>query len=183
MESGGVLELGARFRRRPGKNGRRISHRQVRRDKNVRCVVVLSAALFLLPDVPPAGTAAVFLFNMTMPVTLWAMARLFPGAKGFSFGLLTFGLFLGFVPVYLGCPQILAAGEGLTLAAIVSLVLLLSGLGFERLVGGRLAGRGGTVMALRLLMSLGISLGLTLALNVYALIARKRGKDLDLSAS
>ena len=36
-------------------------------------------------------------------------------------------------------------------------------------------------MALRLLMSLGISLGLTLALELlYALIARKRGKDLVL---
>ena len=50
--------------------------------------------------VPLPGVLAVLLFNMTMPVTLWAMAKLFPGAKGFSFGLLTFGLFLGYLPVY-----------------------------------------------------------------------------------
>lgn len=109
--------------------------------------LVLSAALFLLPDAPPAGTAAVFLFNMTMPVTLWAMAGLFPGAKGFSFGLLTFGLFLGFLPVYLSCPPIPATGAGFALAALVSLVLLIAGLALlishKRRAPGRLpAGRG-----------------------------------------
>jgi FSR family fosmidomycin resistance protein-like MFS transporter len=88
----------------------------------------LSAMLFFLPDVPIAGVAAVLLFNMTMPVTLWAMARLFPGAKGFSFGLLTFGLFLGFVPAYLGYPPLLSLGAGYALAAGVSLALLFIGL-------------------------------------------------------
>lgn len=90
--------------------------------------LLLAAVLFCLPDVPVAGVAAVFLFNMTMPVTLWAMARLFPGAKGFSFGLLTFGLFLGFIPAYLGYPPVLGLGMGFALAAIVSLVLLAGGL-------------------------------------------------------
>jgi len=62
----------------------------------------LAALLFLLSHVPVAGVAALLLFNMTMPITLWAMAKLFPGAKGFSFGLLMFALFLGFLPVCLG---------------------------------------------------------------------------------
>jgi FSR family fosmidomycin resistance protein-like MFS transporter len=61
-----------------------------------------AAALFLFPQIPPAGVIAVLLFNMTMPITLWVMAKIFPGAKGFSFGLLTFALFLGFLPVYFG---------------------------------------------------------------------------------
>lgn len=67
-------------------------------------VVSLSIAslLFLLPAIAPAGIVAVLLFNMTMPITLWAMAKMMPGAKGFAFGLLTFGLFIGFLPVYLG---------------------------------------------------------------------------------
>ncbi len=60
----------------------------------------LSAFCYLGSGNPAAGLAALFLFNMTMPLTLWAAARLFPGMKGFSFGLLTFGLFLGFLPVY-----------------------------------------------------------------------------------
>lgn len=88
----------------------------------------LAAALFLLSALPLPGVLAVLLFNMTMPITLWAMARLFPGAKGFSFGLLTFGLFLGYLPVYLGHTRLLPAGWGLPLAAAVSLGLLVLGL-------------------------------------------------------
>ena len=66
------------------------------------CTLGLSALLFLIPQIPAAGVAAILLFNMTMPITLWGTAKLFPGAKGFSFGMLTFALFLGFLPVHLG---------------------------------------------------------------------------------
>ncbi len=88
----------------------------------------LSAVLFLFSDVPYLGVAAVFFFNMTMPITLWATARIMPGAKGFSFGLLTFGLFLGFAPVYLGLEPLFTAPAGFALASAASLVLLLMGL-------------------------------------------------------
>ena len=63
--------------------------------------LIVSGGLHLLSFHPAAGILAVFFWNMTMPLTLWAVARLMPGAKGFSFGLLTFGLFLGFCPPYL----------------------------------------------------------------------------------
>ncbi len=83
----------------------------------------LSAVCFLGGSHPAAGLAALFLFNMTMPLTLWAMARLFPGLKGFSFGLLTFGLCLGFLPVYSGWgglgPPMLAVGTVLSLPLLV----------------------------------------------------------------
>ncbi len=86
----------------------------------------LAALCFLGGSHPAAGLAALFLFNMTMPLTLWAMASLLPGLKGFSFGLLTFGLFLGFLPVYFGYgglrPGLLALGT------LVSLPLLVLGL-------------------------------------------------------
>jgi FSR family fosmidomycin resistance protein-like MFS transporter len=84
----------------------------------------LAAVLFLVSPLPIAGLLAVFAFNMTMPITLWAMAKEFPGARGFSFGLLTFGLFLGFLPVHLG----VGVPEGFSgifpLLSILSLVLL-----------------------------------------------------------
>ena len=96
-----------------------------------RVVIVslgLAALLFLFPKIPVAGVSAVLLFNMTMPITLWAMAKIMPGAKGFAFGLLTFALFLGFLPVYLGvCVPQSAAWIFAPLAA-VSLVLLWAGL-------------------------------------------------------
>jgi len=88
----------------------------------------LAALLFLFPLVAPAGTAALFLFNMTMPITLFAMARLFPCAKGFAFGILTFGLFLGFLPGYLGVSPPAGAGWLFTLLAAISLALLFTGL-------------------------------------------------------
>lgn len=88
----------------------------------------LAAVLYLFSGNPACGAAAVFLFNMTMPVTLWAAARLMPGAKGFAFGLLTFALFLGYLPTWLGWPSLLTGPMANALAAAVSALLLLGGL-------------------------------------------------------
>lgn len=82
-----------------------------------------SAALFCFAGHPVCGTAAVFLFNMSMPLTLTGAARLLPGARGFAFGLLTFALFLGLVPVYLGAPGlsgVAAAGIAAVSAAVLT---------------------------------------------------------------
>ena len=60
-----------------------------------------AALLFLFSDHPVPGVLAVFLFNMTMPVTLGALGRMLPGVKGFAFGTLTLALFVGLVPIIL----------------------------------------------------------------------------------
>ena len=88
----------------------------------------LSALLFFFSGSPYAGVAAVFLFNMTMPVTLWAAARLLPGGRGFAFGMLTFALFLGFLPAYLERPVPMQNELGYALGALASLGLLALGL-------------------------------------------------------
>lgn len=102
-------------------------------------VVTLSlcALLFLFSDLPLCGLAAVFLFNMTMPLTLFAMARLFPGARGFAFGTLTFALFLGYLPTHLGL-DVPFAGQVWWYAAEagLSLILLVTGLLACRAKGG-----------------------------------------------
>lgn len=90
--------------------------------------LALSAVLFLFGDNPVCGTAAVFLFNMTMPVTCWAIARMLPDMKGFTFGILTLALFLGLVPVIWGwitpgLPYIAFSGM-----AVVSAIMLVFGL-------------------------------------------------------
>lgn len=66
--------------------------------------LLAAGALYALGEHPLFGLAAVFLFNMSMPMTLAALARLWPGCQGFAFGTLTFALFCGFVPVGLGAP-------------------------------------------------------------------------------
>ena len=92
----------------------------------------LAAVCYLFSANPVCGTVAVFLFNMTMPITLWAAARLMPGGKGFAFGLLTFALFIGYLPSWLGWPSVLTTPLANALAAVVSAVILLWGLKGEK---------------------------------------------------
>lgn len=93
----------------------------------------ISALLFMFSSIPLAGIAAVFFFNMTMPITLFAITRIFHNAKGFSFGMLTFALFLGFLPSYMGFDSSAFSQYVFALASILSLALLLLGLKGARL--------------------------------------------------
>ncbi len=90
----------------------------------------LSAVCFLFSGFMPTGLAALFLFNMTMPVTLYWMVRNSPKMPGFAFGFLTFALFLGFLPAYFG----LLPGAGGKLVgcagSAASLLLLVAGYGW-----------------------------------------------------
>ncbi|QNM09407.1 MFS transporter [Wansuia hejianensis] len=81
-----------------------------------------SGVLFLLSGSPLPGIAAVLLFNMTMPITLTAFVRLLPGQQGFCFGLLTFALFLGFLPVALNA---VPGGTSIVLYAALAFLSLL----------------------------------------------------------
>ena len=85
--------------------------------------LVLAAALFCFSPIPVCGVLALFLFNMSMPITLHTLAKAMPGCKGFSFGLLTFALFLGFLPTYFGTPAI--DGTGMAIVCLISLIFLL----------------------------------------------------------
>lgn len=58
--------------------------------------LILSAPLMAFgTDYPIMAIPGVFLFNMTMPVTLAAIANKFPGRAGFAFGLTTLALIFG----------------------------------------------------------------------------------------
>lgn len=91
----------------------------------------LAALGFLFSGSPLCGVLAIFFFNMTMPITLRAAADALPGMKGFSFGLLTFALFLGFLTVWAGA-DLPSEGWFLMLGALLSLGLLLPGLRRKR---------------------------------------------------
>ena len=54
--------------------------------------LAVAALLFAFLQVPAVGVISFFMFNITMPITLWAMARVFPGAKAFAFGITTTGI-------------------------------------------------------------------------------------------
>lgn len=70
------------------------------------------------------GLLAVFLFNMTMPITLSLLGMQFPHAKGMAFGALTFALFVGLVPSYFCNINDFAKPWIYCLLAVLSLVIL-----------------------------------------------------------
>ena len=90
-------------------------------------IVSLGAAtvLFLIGELPIAGLGAILLFNMTMPITLWIMAKLLPGAKGFAFGILTFALFIGFLPKYYGYSSVMPGNIEYAAGAFISLIIMI----------------------------------------------------------
>lgn len=98
----------------------------------VRKTVVLSLGVaavgYLFSSTAWCGVIAIFCFQMTMPITLWAMGKLLNRSRGFAFGILTFGLFLGNIPVFLGNQHLLSRSLGFAGAAFLSLLLLLLGL-------------------------------------------------------
>ena len=62
-----------------------------------------TAAVFLVfSDQMTSALVGLLLFNMTMPVTLTALYDRFPGYPAASFGLLTFALYIGVLPVFAG---------------------------------------------------------------------------------
>lgn len=87
-----------------------------------------AAALFCLSNTPVFGIPALLFFNMTMPLTLQAPACRLPRHGGFCFGLLTFGLFLGWLPT--GLKLALPESRPVTgaLLSLLSLALLLPAL-------------------------------------------------------
>ena len=89
--------------------------------------LLLAAVCYLAADIPMFGIAAVFLFNMSMPLTLWLVGKMLPHLAGFSFGLLTFGLFLGFLPVYAQVQVPISGAITGALGSVISCVLLIIG--------------------------------------------------------
>ena len=62
--------------------------------------LLLSAPLLcFFVEEGPAAAGGMLLFQMTMPVTLLAMYRVFPREPGFAFGLTTLALLVGAIPV------------------------------------------------------------------------------------
>lgn len=90
--------------------------------------LLLAAVLFCFSSIPMLGVLAVFLFNMSMPITLGAVCRYMPRHKGFGFGLLTFALFVGIIPMVIGAEAWLTLPYGFALACVVSAALLVFGL-------------------------------------------------------
>ena len=88
----------------------------------------LCAVLLIFAENSPiCGILAVCCFNMTMPLTLFALSEILGDAKGFAFGLTTFALFLGTLPSLISLPAVLSGTAFEILLTAVSAFLILSG--------------------------------------------------------
>ena len=92
--------------------------------RTMTVTLILAALCFLLGEEPVFGLAALLLFNMSMPVTLYLLTKKMPRTPGFAFGLLTFGLFLGFLPVYAKVTLPLTPGVAGALGSVISALLM-----------------------------------------------------------
>ncbi len=61
----------------------------------------IAAIAFVFGNDPLAGSLALLFFNMTMPITLYALVKRMPETPGFAFGILTLGLFVGYLPWFI----------------------------------------------------------------------------------
>lgn len=77
-------------------------------------------------DTPVCGIIAMLCFNMTMPLTLTALAQMCGKKYGFAFGLTTFALAIGFIPMVFGAANFFSPGT-VAASVIISLLLLIAG--------------------------------------------------------
>lgn len=83
----------------------------------ISLTISLVAFIFAF-DVWIAGIIAIFCFNMTMPLTLTAIAGAIRKHHGFAFGLTTFALVIGFLPIVFGAGKLFGV-----VTAVISVAL------------------------------------------------------------
>ena len=96
------------------------------RKKTIITSLLLSSICFFLGDNIIFGLLSLFLFNMTMPITLYMLKEKMPQLEGCAFGILTFGLFLGYLPTYYNILRNLSPKYFGLIVSIISMFLLLA---------------------------------------------------------
>jgi FSR family fosmidomycin resistance protein-like MFS transporter len=86
--------------------------------------LLLSAIAYVFGHTPTGGLLALFTFNMTMPLTLYLLAQKMKKLPGTAFGILTFALFLGYLPVHYGYLRNISPFPFGTIASLASMLLL-----------------------------------------------------------
>ena len=92
--------------------------------KTILLSLILAALCYFFKDIPAIGIAALFFFNMTMPLTLYMIVSRTVRLPGTSFGLLTLALFLGFLPQYFSLPALPLGRFTGSMLSLISLLLL-----------------------------------------------------------
>ena len=94
--------------------------------KTILITLCLSALFYFFGENVICGILALFFFNMTMPLTLYLLAKQIKGGPGFAFGVLTFSLFLGYLPILYGLIEKTGPSPFGSIASLLSLVILMA---------------------------------------------------------
>jgi FSR family fosmidomycin resistance protein-like MFS transporter len=96
--------------------------------------VAVGALLLSIPflvfgaNIPYLAIMGMFLFNITMPITMVAISNILPGRPGFAFGLTCLALIIGVLPSFTGLKQILGGELSVAAVIIISSLALFYGL-------------------------------------------------------
>lgn len=123
--SGALLAAAATF----GKAAGGIVSDRIGMRASSSVTLVLASILLLLSNSMIPAIIGVAAFNMTMPMTLRATADICRGREGFSFGLLTFALFIGYLPTLFGASLPFGI-YGNAAVSLLSMAIMAAGLEF-----------------------------------------------------
>lgn len=87
-------------------------------------LIIVAPLLSFLRDNPATAIIGVFLFNMTMPITLAALSNMLPGREGFAFGLSTLALIAGALPTFTNLKYMLNSRWFVLGTILLSMVML-----------------------------------------------------------
>jgi FSR family fosmidomycin resistance protein-like MFS transporter len=91
--------------------------------------LLISSPLISFGSVNPYfAITGVFLFNMTMPVTLVAISNMFAGRPGFSFGLTCLALIIGAFPTFIGSKNVFNSSWSILVVILLTATILYFGL-------------------------------------------------------
>ena len=85
-----------------------------------------AAAALIFSAFPLPGALGLLLFNMSMPITLYAARDILREGRATAFGLLTLGLFLGMLPAFSGAS---GSGQDYAMICLISIMLIRVGVG------------------------------------------------------
>ena len=109
-----------------GKMAGGLTAAELGRTRAVLLSLIAAAVCYAFCDRLIPGISALFLFNMTMPITLQLLADRYRNTPGTMFGLLTVGLFLGYLPVFFSAGTPVSGNHTGAVLSLVSLVVLLA---------------------------------------------------------
>ncbi|MFH1182332.1 MAG: hypothetical protein V1702_05210 [Candidatus Woesearchaeota archaeon] len=91
-------------------------------------LIVAAPLLSFFPTLPYLAIIGAFFFNLTMPITLTAIANMLPGRAGFAFGLTTLALVIGAFPAFTPVKPLLNSQIFILSAIVISIIALYTGL-------------------------------------------------------